>query len=53
VRDRKAEAELVLGGERATGEGLDDGFFFQPTIFTGVKPDRGWTRRRSSGRCCR
>lgn len=31
-------AELVLGGERATGEGLDDGFFFQPTIFTGVEP---------------
>jgi aldehyde dehydrogenase (NAD+) len=34
----KQEAELVLGGERATGEGLDDGFFFQPTIFAGVKP---------------
>ncbi|MBV9773265.1 MAG: aldehyde dehydrogenase family protein [Gemmatimonadetes bacterium] len=34
----RQEAELVLGGERATGEGLDDGFFFQPTIFTGVKP---------------
>lgn len=33
----KAEgATLVLGGERATGDGLDDGFFFQPTIFTGV-----------------
>ncbi len=29
---------LALGGERATGEGLDDGFFFQPTIFTGVRP---------------
>jgi alpha-ketoglutaric semialdehyde dehydrogenase len=34
----KAEATLVLGGARATGEGLDDGFFFQPTIFTDVKP---------------
>jgi aldehyde dehydrogenase (NAD+) len=34
----KAEATLVLGGGRATGEGLDDGFFFQPTIFTDVKP---------------
>lgn len=34
----KQEAELVLGGERAMGEGLDDGFFFQPTIFAGVKP---------------
>lgn len=32
------EAELLTGGERATGEGLDDGFFFQPTIFAGVRP---------------
>lgn len=34
----KQEATLALGGERATGEGVDDGFFFQPTIFTDVKP---------------
>jgi alpha-ketoglutaric semialdehyde dehydrogenase len=34
----KGEAELVLGGGRATGAGVDDGFFFEPTIFTGVKP---------------
>jgi aldehyde dehydrogenase (NAD+) len=34
----KQEGTLVLGGERATGEGLDDGFFFQPTIFTGIRP---------------
>ncbi len=34
----KGEAELVLGGRRATGAGLDDGFFFEPTLFTGVKP---------------
>lgn len=32
------KAELALGGRRATGTGLDKGFFFQPTIFTGVKP---------------
>ncbi len=32
-------ATLVLGGERATGDGLDDGHFFQPTIFTDVQPD--------------
>jgi acyl-CoA reductase-like NAD-dependent aldehyde dehydrogenase len=32
------KAELVLGGRRATGAGLGKGFFFQPTIFTGVKP---------------
>jgi acyl-CoA reductase-like NAD-dependent aldehyde dehydrogenase len=34
----RGEADLVLGGERATGEGLNDGFFFQPTIFDNVKP---------------
>jgi alpha-ketoglutaric semialdehyde dehydrogenase len=30
-------AELALGGQRATGGGLEKGFFFQPTIFAGVK----------------
>ena len=30
--------ELRLGGSRATGKDLDAGFFFQPTIFTGVAP---------------
>ena len=30
-------AELTLGGQRATGAGLAKGFFFQPTIFTGVQ----------------
>lgn len=29
-------ATLVCGGERATGGALDQGFFFKPTIFTGV-----------------
>lgn len=29
-------ATLRCGGARATGGALDDGFFFQPTIFTGV-----------------
>ncbi len=29
-------ATLVCGGARATGDALDRGFFFQPTIFTGV-----------------
>ena len=32
-------ATLVLGGERATGDGLDEGNFFRPTIFTDVTPD--------------
>jgi len=32
-------ARLVLGGERLTGEGLDQGYFVGPTVFTGVKPE--------------
>ena len=31
-------AALLCGGERASGEGLEHGHFFQPTIFDGVKP---------------
>ncbi|MFC1480634.1 aldehyde dehydrogenase family protein [Candidatus Neomarinimicrobiota bacterium] len=31
-------AKLVLGGEYATGDNLDNGTFYQPTIFTDVKP---------------
>src|SRR5215831_12766325 len=34
---KKEGASLVTGGDRATGGELDQGFFFQPTIFTGVK----------------
>ena len=32
-------ATLHLGGQRATGDGLDEGFFFAPTIFTDVQPE--------------
>ena len=32
-------ATVALGGNRATGGSLDDGFFFEPTIFTGVTPN--------------
>ncbi|MDQ3388524.1 MAG: aldehyde dehydrogenase family protein [Gemmatimonadota bacterium] len=35
---REEGFELAMGGARATGAGLDDGFFFQPTVFTGVTP---------------
>ena len=31
---------VVTGGERADGEGLGGGYFFQPTILTGVAPGR-------------
>ena len=36
---REQGGEIVTGGARATGGALDKGFFFQPTIVTGVKPD--------------
>ncbi len=32
----KEGAKLLTGGKRATGEGLDEGNFFRPTIFTDV-----------------
>jgi aldehyde dehydrogenase (NAD+) len=32
-------ATLAFGGHRATGNGLDTGYFFEPTVFTGVTPD--------------
>lgn len=35
---RKEGATLALGGATASGEGLKDGWFYQPTIFTDVKP---------------
>jgi aldehyde dehydrogenase (NAD+) len=34
----RGEGELVIGGGRASGDGLDQGHFFEPTIFAGVKP---------------
>jgi alpha-ketoglutaric semialdehyde dehydrogenase len=35
---REEGAQLVCGGGRPGGADVDDGFFFQPTIFAGVKP---------------
>jgi aldehyde dehydrogenase (NAD+) len=34
----RREGELVIGGGRATGDGLEAGHFFEPTIFAGVEP---------------
>jgi len=31
-------ADLLCGGRRATGAGLDGGYFFEPTIFARVEP---------------
>ena len=35
---RSEGARLVTGGSRATGGALEHGFFFEPTIFAGVRP---------------
>ncbi len=32
------EGRLVCGGRRATGAGLEHGHFFEPTIFSGIRP---------------
>ncbi|HLY15474.1 MAG TPA: aldehyde dehydrogenase family protein [Candidatus Limnocylindrales bacterium] len=34
----RRDGELVTGGQRATGAGLEHGHFFEPTIFSGVAP---------------
>src|SRR2546428_6415180 len=31
-------ARVLIGGERATGKGLERGWFYQPTVLTGVTP---------------
>ena len=36
---QKEGAKLVTGGDKATGDGLNDGWFYQPTIFTDVTPE--------------
>jgi len=35
---REEGAAIACGGSRAAGNGLDCGYFFQPTVFTDVKP---------------
>jgi acyl-CoA reductase-like NAD-dependent aldehyde dehydrogenase len=34
-----SEADLRIGGARATGAGLENGYFYKPTIFTNVAPN--------------
>jgi aldehyde dehydrogenase (NAD+) len=35
---RDEGASIACGGSRATGDGLDRGYFFEPTVFAGVRP---------------
>ena len=46
---REDGATIAMGGERATGDGLDDGFFFQPTLLTGVTRDMRVAREEIFG----
>ena len=36
---KREGARVLVGGSRATGDGLDKGLFIQPTIFDGVRND--------------
>jgi aldehyde dehydrogenase (NAD+) len=46
---REDGATLVCGGSRATGDGLDKGYFLQPTLFDHVKPDMRIAREEIFG----
>ncbi|MDT7856899.1 aldehyde dehydrogenase family protein [Rubrivirga sp. S365] len=46
---REDGASIALGGAAATGDGLDDGFFFQPTLFTNVTRDMRVAREEIFG----
>ena len=35
---RQEGDEVLTGGHRASGKGVDDGYFFEPTILRGVRP---------------
>ena len=46
---REDGATLVCGGERATGDGLDKGYFVRPTVFDHVTPDMRIAREEIFG----
>ena len=46
---RQDGATIAMGGEAATGDGLGDGFFFQPTLLTGVTRDMRVAREEIFG----
>ncbi len=46
---REDGAELKCGGQKATGEGLDKGYFVQPTVFDRVTPDMRIAREEVFG----
>src|SRR5919202_2113246 len=46
---REDGATLVCGGSRATGDGLDKGYFVRPTVFDRVTPDMRIAREEIFG----
>jgi succinate-semialdehyde dehydrogenase/glutarate-semialdehyde dehydrogenase len=46
---RSRGAKVILGGERLTGEGLDKGFFYPPTLLTDVPLDARISREEVFG----
>ena len=46
---QREHATLIAGGGFATGDGLDDGWFYQPTIFTDVMPEMRIAREEIFG----
>jgi methylmalonic acid semialdehyde dehydrogenase len=46
---REDGAKLVCGGERATGDDLDKGYFVRPTVFDHVTPDMRIAREEIFG----
>jgi alpha-ketoglutaric semialdehyde dehydrogenase len=46
---REDGATLVCGGERATGSGLDKGYFVKPAVFDNVTPDMRIAREEVFG----
>jgi len=46
---REDGATMVCGGERATGDGLDKGYFVKPTLFDHVTPDMRIAREEIFG----
>ena len=46
---REDGAELLTGGRRATGNGLDNGYFVEPTVFDRVTPDMRIAREEIFG----
>ncbi|MFH4333772.1 aldehyde dehydrogenase family protein, partial [Acinetobacter baumannii] len=46
---REDGASLICGGRRATGNGLENGYFVAPTVFDKVTPDMRIAREEIFG----